>query len=155
MGNDDVRSVHQQAFEASRLDRDRTLGAIHRFETALAMAAGRETWLTEVAADLEALESAMVAERRELDRPDALLAMIAAENPRRFGSRVRNLREQYDDIIRQVGSLRDQIAHGDGESPDAGDLRRRGSWITGALRHCRARQADLVHEAVTMDLGGR
>jgi len=155
MVNDDDLSTHRVAIEASRLDRDRTLGAIHRFETALAMAAGGETWLSEVTTDLEALESAMVTERQELNRPDALLAMIAAENPRRFSSRVRNLREQYDDIIRQVVSLRDQVAHADETRPDPNDLRQRGSWITNALHHCRARQTDLVYEAVTLDLGGR
>lgn len=146
--------AHEAAFEASRLDRDRTLQAVQRFERALAMAAGGASWLAEVVADLEALEAAMAEEREELNRPDALLAMIAAEHPRRFSSRVRNLREQYDDIIRQVASLRDQLAHVDA-APDAGDLRQRASWIIRALHHCRARQTDLVYEAIALDLGER
>ncbi|MGB5657712.1 MAG: hypothetical protein WBN35_14000 [Acidimicrobiia bacterium] len=155
MADDGAVSAHHVAFAASRDDRDRTLGAIHRFQTALAMAAGGETWASEVVADLEALESAMVVEREELNRPDALLAMIAAEHPRRFKTRVRNLREQYDDIARQVVSLRDQLAHTEEALPDAGDLRQRGTWITSALHHCRARQTDLVYEALAMDLGER
>lgn len=155
MTTDDEATIHETAFAASRVDRDRTLRAMHRLETALAMAAEGETWLTEVITDLEALEKAMMEEQRELNRPDALLAMIAAEHPRRFSSRIRNLREQYDDIIRQVASLRDQVAHGEDTRPDAGDLRGRASWITRALHHCRARQTDLVYEAIDMDLGER
>ncbi len=155
MATDDDPSVHQAAFVASRIDRDRTLQAIHRFETALAMAAEGANWLSEVTTDLEALEAAMTEERRELNRPDSLLAMIAAEHPRRFSSRVRNLEEQYDDIIRQSASLRDQLARGEGSPPDAGDLRQRASWLIRALHHCRARQTDIVYEAIAMDLGER
>ncbi len=119
------------------------------------MAAAGGTWLDEVTKDLEALESVMAEERRELRRPDALLAMIAADHPRRFGSRIRNLQEQYDDINRQVTSLRDQLAHADESPPDSTDLRRRASWIISALHHCRARQTDLVYEALNLDLGER
>jgi hypothetical protein len=155
MATDDETAIHETAFAASRVDRDRTLRAIHRFETALAMAAEGETWLTEVTTDLQALETAMIEEQRELNRPDALLAMIAAEHPRRFSSRIRNLREQYDDIIRLVASLRDQVAPGEDTHPDAGDLRERASWIIRSLHHCRARQTDLVYEAIAMDLGER
>lgn len=155
MATHDEATLHQTAFVASRIERDRTLRAMHRFETALAMAAEREAWLTEVTTDLEALETAMIEEQRELNRPDALLAMIAAEHPRRFSSRIRNLREQYDDIIRQVASLRDQLAHGENARPDASDLRERAGWIIRSLHHCRARQSDLVYEVIAMDLGER
>jgi hypothetical protein len=141
------------AFEASRVDRDRTLRAIHRFENALAMAAEGAGWISAVTTDLASLEEAMVEERLELNRPDSLVAMIAAEHPRQFSTRVRNLRQQYDDIIRQVASMRDQLANGC--ALDADDLRQRASWIVRALHHCRARQTDLVYEAVEMDLGER
>ena len=151
----DETASTSDAFSASRVDRDRTLRAVHRFEAALAMAAEGEAWLSEVTTDLEALEAAMMEERRELNRPDSLLAMIAAEHPRRFDSRVRSLHEQYDDIIRQVASLRDQFAHDLDARPDAADLRQRAGWIIRALHHCRARQTDLVYEAIAMDLGER
>ena len=142
----------REAFSASRADRDRTLDAIHSLETALARAAA---WFAGVVADLEALEAAMAEERRELIRPDALLAMITAAHPRRFGPLVRNLQEQYADLIRQVASLRDQLAHAAGDQSVAGDLRQRASWIISALHHCRARQADLVYDALEIDLGER
>jgi DNA repair ATPase RecN len=145
----------QAAYAATLGDRDRTLRAVHRLESAMAMAAQGSTWSSEVMKDLRALGVAMAEEQRELDRPDALLAMIAAENPRRFGSRVRNLREQYADITRQLESLRDQLSDEHVTQLDPGDLRQRVGWIIRALHHCRARQTDLVYEAVSMDLGER
>ena len=57
MTTDEEATIHQDAFAASRVDRDRTLRAMHRFETALAMAAEGDAWLTEVTTDLEALET--------------------------------------------------------------------------------------------------
>lgn len=155
MALDDVDDVpaHETAFDLSRLDRDRTLRAMRRLENTLAMAAGAERWLPEVAAAFEALSGAMDAERHELNQPDSLLSMIAAEHPRRFSSWVRNLHDQYDDIIRQVGSLLAQLERLDDVSPNAGDLRQRAGWVITSLHHCRARQTDLVYEALTMDLG--
>jgi DNA repair ATPase RecN len=151
----DQESRQAAAFAASRTDRDRTLRAVHRLETALAMASEGNAWLPEVTADLGALQASMAAERSEFDRADALLALIAEGHPRRFRSRVRNLREQYDDLLRQVGSLRDQLAHDHEAASDAGDLRHRIGWIIQALHHCRAQQTDLVYEALSLDLGER
>lgn len=146
-------AAHRSAFTASRADRDRTLEAIHDLETALARAADGAAWFPDVVTSLDALEAAMDVERHELNRPDALLAMVVAEHPRRFGSRVRNLREQYDDIIRQVSSLRSQLDTGGISPASAADLRHRAGWIIRALHHCRAQQTDLVYEALELDLG--
>lgn len=144
----------QEAFAASRAERDRTLHAIHSLETALGKAAGGDDWLGEVESGLQELERAMSDEQHELNRPDALLAMISSGHPRRFGSRVRSLREQYDDIIRQVASLRRQL-----DEPVAtlghAELRHRAGGIIQALHNCRARQTDLVFEALRLDLGAR
>jgi hypothetical protein len=142
----------EDALAAAQYERDRTLEAIHRLETALSTAAETDRWLEEVRDDLGSLESAMVEEQRELNRPDALLAMIAEHNPRRFGPRIRSLREQYDDLIRQISSLRAQIhesEHG------ADDIRLRAGAIIRSLHHCRGRQADLVYDALREDLAGR
>jgi hypothetical protein len=150
---DQTESVPTAEFEASRVDRDRTLQAVRLLEAALAKAAEGSTWMAEVVAALEVLQAAMSDERRELNRPDSLLALISAEHPRRFSTRVRNLRARYDDITRQVASLSDQLA-GDAEMrPDPGDLRHRIGWIVNALHQCRGRQTDLVYEAIAMDLG--
>jgi hypothetical protein len=97
----------------------------------------------------------MVGEQRELHRPDALLALIASRHPRRFGPRIRSLREQYDDIIRQVASLRRQLENAGEGDLDGEDLRHRAGWIIRALHHCRGRQADLVYDALRLDIGER
>lgn len=149
----DERAARRSAFTTSRADRDRTLEGIRDLETALARAASGATWFPQVVAGLDALEAAMDVERRELNRPDALLAMVAAEHPRRFGSRARNLREQYDDIIRQLASLRSQLEAHAISPAIVSDLRHRAGWIIRALHHCRAQQTDLVYDALELDLG--
>ena len=101
------------------------------------------------------LRDAMTEEQRELDRPDSLLTMISAERPRRFGPRVRGIKEQYADIARQLGSIRRELEDSEGSLVDTGDLRHRAGWIIRALHNCRNRQADLVFEALGLDLGER
>jgi hypothetical protein len=153
--SEDQQDAAQEAIAASRLERDRTLGAIHSLETSLGQAADISTWLDRVESDLGLLEDAMVEEQRDLNRPDALLALIASRHPRRFGPRIRSLREQYDDIIRQVASLRRQLANPGESHPNAEDLRHRAGWVIRALHHCRGRQADLVYDALRLDIGER
>lgn len=144
------RPVSQEnALSAAQFERDRTLEAIHRLETALSTAAESDRWLEDVRADLSSLESAMIEEQRELNRPDALLAMIAEHNPRRFGPRIRSLREQYDDLIRQIASLRTQLK---GSEHAADDVRHRAGGIIRSLHHCRGRQADVVYDSLREDL---
>jgi hypothetical protein len=142
----------QDTVGAARADRDRTLGAIRDLEVALGRAAGGEGWITEIGSSLRALTEAMSEEQRELQRPDSLLTMISAERPRRFGPRVRGIKEQYADIARQLGSLRREL-EASGDMTDSGELRHRAAWIIRALHNCRNRQADLVFEALGVDLG--
>jgi hypothetical protein len=142
----------QDTVGAARADRDRTLGAIRDLEVALGRAAGGEGWVTEIGSSLRALTEAMSEEQRELQRPDSLLTMISAERPRRFGPRVRGIKEQYADIARQLGSLRREL-EASGDMTDSGELRHRAAWIIRALHNCRNRQADLVFEALGVDLG--
>lgn len=147
---------HGAAFKASSADRDRTLESIHALEAALATAGpGREAeWLRQVAEGLRQLEDMVMSEREESLRSDSLLSMIARDYSRRFGSRMRQLREQHDDIVRQIASLREQVTkQSAGEGPDVADLRQRLGWLIQAIRHRRAREADLVYEAITLDLG--
>ncbi len=147
--------MQREAYSTSRQDRDRTLSALRRLESALAMASGTREWLDEVVTDLRSLESAMKSELEELNRPDSLLAMIAADAPRRFGPRIRGIREQYEDITRRVGSLLRELGHSGRESLDPGDIRHRSGSVIHAVHQCRARQTDLVFEALRLDLGER
>lgn len=153
--SEDEHDAAQEAIITSRLERDRTLGAIHRLEASLGRAADIGTWLETVQSNLHLLEDAMVEEQRELHRPDALLALIASRHPRRFGPRIRGLREQYGDVVRQVASLRRQLENAGEDNLNAEDLRHRAGWIIRALHHCRGRQADLVYDALRLELGER
>lgn len=156
-GENRLESTSEQsaAYRASLFDRDRTLEALHALEAALGTAApGREAdWFDQVIGAFTTLESAISTERDESLRADSLLSMIGHNYPRRFGSRVRQLRVQIDDIIRQLEFLRAQLVQLDRDEVDFADLRQRLGWFMRAIHHRRARESDLVFEAVRLDLG--
>lgn len=144
---------NQDAFNAAQVERDHTLICVREVEDALSRAAGGTNWADELKSSLGSLQDAMAEEQREFYRPGSLLTLISAERPRRFGPRVRGIREQYDDIARQLDSFRRELDRWDGEVSDVGDLRHRAGWIIRALHSCRNRQADLVFDALGLDLG--
>lgn len=152
-GDGDLTGAHQGPFADAQADRDRTLAAVRLLEAALARPAGGEHWVARLRSSLEALADAMTEEQRDLERPDSLLAMISAERPRRFGPRVRGIRDQYTDISRQLEFFRRELEDDELTLSHIGDLRHRAAWIVRALSNCRDRQADLVYEAVGLDLG--
>ncbi len=148
--NEESKPRHGAAFATSRADRDRTLMAIHGLEGAAAQAAPSDGWLVGVERYLAVLEDALAEEDARSLRPDSLLSLIAAEDPRRFGGRIRRLRDQRSDIIRQVEALLGQLDHNDGH--DAAELRHRMAWLVRAVHHYRAMETDLVYEALARDL---
>lgn len=144
------------AFADTNIGRDATLAAVRRLEAAAGTAGtGREKdWLEQVVADLNVLERAVAAERQEASRPDSLLSMIARDYPRRFSSRIRQLREQHEDVAQTIASLRTQLqSMRDEPTIDVTDLRERLSWLADAIRHRWGRETDLVYEAIRLDLG--
>ena len=144
------------AFADATVGRDATLAAVRRLEAAASRAGtGRETdWLEQVAADLNVLERAVAAERQEASRPDSLLSMIARDYPRRFSSRIRHLRQQHEDVAQTVASLRTQLqSMRDEPNIDVADLRQHLSSLANAIRDRWGREADLVYEAIRLDLG--
>lgn len=145
----------RDSFADAQVDRDRTLLALRGIEAALARPAGGDSWMADLESSLDGLGAAMTEERQELDRPDSLLSMIAAEHPRRYGPRVRGIKEQYADIVRQLGSFRRELEASGGSTSDIGDLRHRAGWIIRSLHNCRNRQADLVFDALGLDLGAQ
>jgi hypothetical protein len=153
--SEELGNEAREAFSASREERDRTLDALRNLESALAMASASADWLDEVRADLGSLERAMSGEKDELNRPDSLLPMIAADRPRRFGPRIRGLQEQYEDITRQVGSLLRELQQAPSLDFDATDIRHRAGALIRSIHSYRARQTDLVYEALRVDLGER
>jgi predicted nucleic acid-binding Zn-ribbon protein len=79
--------------------------------------------------------------------------MIARDYPRRFGSRIRQLREQHQDIGRALSSLRTRLESMQKDMIDVADLRERLGALVDAIRRRRERETDLVYEAVRLDLG--
>ena len=149
----EIPESNQDAFYAAQIERDRTLLAAREVEDALSRAVGGENWVAELKASLASLEEAMNEEQRELDRPGSLLLLISTEHPRRFGPRIRGIREQYKGITRQLESFRRELDGWDRAEGDLGDIRHRAGWIIRALQNCRNRQADLVFDAIGLDLG--
>ncbi len=152
-GDGDLAGGHEGPFADAQADRDRTLAAVRLLEAALARPAGGEDWVARLRSSLEVLADAMAEEQAELERPDSLFAMITSERPRRFGPRVRGIRDQYTDISRQLESFRRELDGNELSLSEIGDLRHRAAWILRALHNCRDRQADLVYDAVGLDLG--
>lgn len=134
--------------DARRLDRDRTLAAMHRLEGALGSAApGREAaWRAEVLGALGVLDEATTEEARNADRPDSLLSDIARTQPR-LRNRVRGVRAQYRQLREALALLRQEIQDQDPAPVDFAALRQRMAWTLAALRHPRCRESDLIYEA--------
>jgi hypothetical protein len=143
------------AFADSKADRDATLAALRRLEAASGMAAsGREAeWLQQMQADLQVVRQALTTEREESLRPDSLLSMIARDYPRRFGSRIRQLRAQHDDIERSLSALAAECERMWEDRVDVGTLRQGLAESVDVIRRRWERETDLVYEALRLDLG--
>lgn len=150
-------SEAQRAGAASRrFDRDATLDAMHRLEAALAVAApGREmAWRDDVLTALGELDTVMSTEAANAAEPDSLLSDLRRSQPR-LRSQARGVQLQYRQVTDAIAALRDELTvdradhrgTGDGDTPDVGDIRHRLAWLLMALRHQRARESDLIHEA--------
>jgi hypothetical protein len=107
-------------------------------------------WAGLVREALGALEDAMLRQTAELEGEDNTLAALGRDEPRLL-PRIQQLRQQYGDLVRQVGALRDQLA-GEG-APQSEETRQRLAWILTALKHFQAKETDLLYEALHVDIG--
>ncbi len=145
----------KQAIAFNRADRRRSLDALHEVELcAAAPAPGRETdWLSRVRAALQALGDALGEQEHNSALSDSALSDIEQEEPR-LRNRVIQLRRHYGDLGRRVSELRWQLEVPTApEGIDFADTRRRLERLAAELRYQQAREADLVYEAYTVDLG--
>jgi hypothetical protein len=145
----------QQAAQDSRADRNASLDALHTVEAALAAPApGRnERWLAEVLIAIDTLLDALNSQAATDSESTSLLSEIAIDQPR-FVSRIERLRREHDDLRAALRSLRDQIAPVVGVDVDPADIRDRLASVARRLRQHRAREADLIYEAINLNLGG-
>ena len=133
--------------DTRRDDQDRTLAAMHELEAALSTAApGRESaWRAAVLAALEVLDDATADEYANAGQPDSLLSDIKRTQPR-LRTRVRGLRTHNTHLRHTIASMRAELET-PGDVTDFADVRQRLAWLLTALRHHRARESDLIHEA--------
>ena len=143
----DLSADQRASMEVRQADHDRTLGAIHELEAALAAAGpGREApWLDAVRAALDVLGEAARQEEENARGPDSLLSDIARSQPR-LRHRVHGLRAQYRHVRESIDALRPELEQ-EPSGLDVADLRQRLAWLLTALRHQRARESDLIYEA--------
>jgi hypothetical protein len=136
---------------AGRID---TMVALHALEEALAAPTPRRerTWLHRVLAALDVLSAMLDAQAAGDDETNSLLNEIRRDDPR-FGPRVHRLRAEQADLRIAITSLRDQLAPDAALPVDTADIRDRLASIARRLRTQRARESDLVYEAVNIDLG--
>jgi septal ring factor EnvC (AmiA/AmiB activator) len=154
-GTRTLGSTQQEAIATNRTDRKRSLAALHVLEACAAKPApGRETdWLARVRAALEALADALDEQEQNSAVSDSTLSDIEQEDPR-LRNRVMQLRRRHHETQLRVGQLRTQLDdQPTADGIDFADIRRRLERLAGELRYQQAREADLVYEAYTVDLG--
>lgn len=139
-----------------RADRSAVLSAMHRLEAACDHAATQRgpEWCAEVAEALATLVAALETEHLHADAASGLWAELVAHAPR-LARRVERLRADMTELRDDVRSLQDTLKCAPAPTPAEIDgLRVRIGDLLGRLRLLRAREADLIHEAWVVDIGG-
>ncbi len=137
----------------SRHDRNTSCDALHDLENALsAPAPGRHrAWLDDVGTSIDHLLDALTAQAFTDADSASLLSDIAADQPRLAG-RIEQLRDDHREIVAELRTIRDLI-DADPDATDAAALRDRLADTARRFRRHRTQEADLVYEAVNVDLG--
>jgi small-conductance mechanosensitive channel len=135
-------------------DRERSLLALQELELcAGSPAPGREVrWLEQVLDALDVLGRMLAAQQENSADDASMLSDIQRDHPR-LHNRVAQLRRSYRELHEAVTRLHDELAATAPDDMQFTDVRRRLDRIATELRYQRAREADLVYEAFTVDLG--
>ena len=136
-----------------RAERLAALRALHVVEYALAAPAPRRqrTWLHRVTVAVDALHAALVAQIPQGDGSIRLLDEIALCEPG-YLPQVQQLRQELLNLAIAVASLREQIEPDPTIEINPTDIRDRLSVVTRRFRVHQAREADLVYEAIGLEL---
>jgi DNA repair ATPase RecN len=150
--NDVLAVDTKRASAISQVERDRMLEAIHALEDATGRPAlaHSDVWTRAVRMALDRLESAFAEQRSSYEDPMGLMTEIANDDPR-LRTLVRQLRHRWTELEATAQSLRQALD----SSPDAysiHEVRERVRWLMGSIRHHREREADLVFDALEVDL---
>lgn len=143
------------AAQTSWLDRNTSLDALHALEAALSEPAPTRQgqWVAAVRAALDALLRALDAQAAGDSEAASLLSEIAEDEPRLI-PRVDRLRRQHRGLRQSVQAMLDELgAQAVHEQVDTADIRDRVAELARRLRHHRAQEADLIYEAININLG--
>jgi hypothetical protein len=134
-----------------RADRARSLDALQDVERrAGTPTPGREdAWLDDLRTSAFELEVALTVERSD---GNELFDDIERAEPR-LHNRILQLRNQYRHLADAVHDVRVILEESESQGLDVADVRRTLDQLATELRYLRAREADLVYEAYTVDLG--
>jgi hypothetical protein len=142
------------AVAENRLDRDRSLHALHELELRAGRPApGREVeWLQQTLDALSALEAMVDNQQGNSSDADSTLSDIQRDEPR-LHNRVVRLRRGYRNVHQAISRLRAQLEATPPAAVDITDVRQQLDRVATELRYQRAQEADLVYEAYNVDLG--
>jgi hypothetical protein len=136
-----------------RRQRRAALRALNVLEYALAAPAPRRqrTWLHRVTVAIDALHAALVAQIPAAGDSLQLLDRIALFDPA-YLPRVQQLQQELLSLTVAVASLHERVEPEPTIEIDPTDVRDRLSLVTKLFREHQAREADLVYEAIGLDL---
>ena len=140
---------------ASWTDRNVSLDALHVLEAALAEPAPSRhpEWAGRVRVGLEALRKALEVQASGDSEASSLLSEISVDEPRLL-PRIKRLRRQHSELRdRAIAIVEELEAQADRDHLDVADIRDRVAELARRLRHHRAQEADLIYEAVNVNLG--
>jgi len=142
-----------RAAELARDAREASLRALHVLEYALSAPAPRRerTWLHRVTVALDALAAALDRQIRADDQSLGLLSEIALCEPQ-YATQIHRLLQEQVDLAIAVASLREQIEPHPELPIDTADVRDRLATVARRYRQHRARESDLIYEAVGLEL---
>jgi hypothetical protein len=145
---------HRHSVAITRGDRDRALEAMHALEAASGRAGrGRdEDWRQSVAAALDLMSAAIAEQQASYENPHSLMAQLAQDDPR-LRTWVRQLHHRWSSLAAATSDLAGDLrAGGPAGSRSIDDVREQVRWLSAALHHHRAREADLIFEGLGLDI---
>ena len=159
-----LRNIHgtpgngqERALAASRSDRDRALEAMQALEAATGAAGpGRDVeWHTAVIGALRHLQDALAEQTAAYANPASLMTQAAQDDPR-LRTLVRQLHHRWSDLEATAETLaRELQARQAADDTSIATIREQVRWLMTALHHHRAREADIIFEALGVDLAHR
>jgi hypothetical protein len=127
---------------------------MHALEAASGMAGpGREReWREAVTAALEQLGSAIAEQQASYSHADSLMAQVAQDDPR-LRTWVRQLHHRWSGLAAATHDLATELRGPETSgSRSIDDVREQVRWLSAALQHHRARESDLIFEALGVDI---